>query len=121
MDNVVVVKELIFSLQKRGIVGNIVKVDITKAFDTIDWEFLMEILAARGFGTSWRGWIHHLLGTSKASIIVNDSQSGHVRYRRGLRQGDPLSPLLFVLVINVLGTIFTHALSSQVLYGVPIG
>ena len=50
LDNVVAAEELIFSLQKQGIVGNIMKVDFAKAFNTIDWEFLMDLLVARGVG-----------------------------------------------------------------------
>ena len=87
----------------------------------VDWDFLLEMLTAHGFGMRWVGWIKTILSTSKATILVNGFQCGYVHYRRGLRQGDPLSRLLFVLVIDVLSTMFSHALNSGILYGVPLG
>lgn len=61
------------------------------------------------------------LYSSKANILVNGSPNGYIRYQRGLRQGDPLYPLLFVLVTDVLSWMFTHALRSKILVGVPLG
>lgn len=94
--------------------------DFAKAFDLVDWDFLLEILQERGFGSRWLGWIHYILSTLKDSILVNGSPNGYVRYKRGLRQGDPLSPLLFVLVSDVPSTMFDNALNSHILIGVPL-
>lgn len=121
IDNIATAEELIFSLHKRRLPGHILKVDFSKAFDLVDWDFLFDLLELRGLGGCWIGWITSLLCSSKASIIFNGSQSSYVRYRRGLRQGDPLSSLLFVLVTDVLGCMFKHALNSGVLVGVPLG
>lgn len=78
-------------------------------------------MEARGFGSRWIGWIRCILISSKANILINGSPNGYIRYKRGLWQGDPLSPLLFVLVTDVLSAMFTHALRSNILIGVPIG
>ncbi|XP_039120732.1 uncharacterized protein LOC120257303 [Dioscorea cayenensis subsp. rotundata] len=121
LDNVVAAEEIIFGLQQRGLGGNVVKVDFAKAFDMVDWDFLLEMLEARGFGTRWRQWIASLLRSSKSSILINGSPEGYVRYQRGLRQGDPLSPLLFVLAADDLSTMFNQALDSRVFFGVPLG
>lgn len=95
--------------------------DFAKAFDTVDWEFLFDLLQARGFGSWSVGWISSIFHSSKASILINGSTNGYVRYQRGLRQGDPLSPLLFLLVSDVLCEMFTHAIQSKTLVGVPLG
>ena len=118
LDNVVVAEETIFSLQKRKMPGNIIKVDFAKAFNMVDSDFFLELLHVRGFGDQWIGWIKCILYTSKTSILVNGAVNGYVKHQRGLRQGDPLSHLLFVLDTDVLSTLFSNALSSGVLNGV---
>lgn len=74
-----------------------------------------------GRQSRWVGWIKKILYSSKASILVNGAPIGYIRYQRGLRQGDPLSPLLFVLVTDVLSSMFALALTSKILVGVPLG
>ena len=73
MDNIATAEELIFSLQKRRFPGNVLKVDFSKAFGMVDWDFLLEMLTARGFGMRWVGSIKTILSTSKATILVNGS------------------------------------------------
>ncbi|XP_039140432.1 uncharacterized protein LOC120277641 [Dioscorea cayenensis subsp. rotundata] len=99
-DNIATAQELIFYMQKNHLMGLILKVDFSKAFDSVDWGFLLELLRARRFGERWIGWVQTILTSSKAKFLVNNVQSGYVRFRRGLRQGDPLSPLLFALVVD---------------------
>lgn len=84
-------------MQRHRLLGHIIKMDFSKAFDTVDWDFLLELLKARGFSERWIGWIKSILFSSKPNFLINGKESGYVRYRRRLRQGDPLSPLLFTL------------------------
>ena len=84
MENNVTVKELVYSMQKCKLSENMLKVDFAKAFNIIDWNFLLELLLAHGFRSHWIGWIKSIL-YSKASIIFNRAQSRYIRYQRGLR------------------------------------
>ncbi|XP_058759055.1 uncharacterized protein LOC131632268 [Vicia villosa] len=73
------------------------KADFEKAFDTVDWKFLDYMMEKMGFSEKWRNWISECLRTSKISVLVNGSPTEEFSAGRELRQGDPLSPFLFML------------------------
>ncbi|PRQ36764.1 putative RNA-directed DNA polymerase [Rosa chinensis] len=83
--------------------GNVaIKVDITKAFDTLSWGFLLHVLHAFGFHQKNLHWVHALLRSAKLSLSINGRSVGYFSCGRGVRQGDLLSPLLFCLAEEVL-------------------
>jgi hypothetical protein len=87
----------------------LLKVDIAKAFDTVNWTFLLELLHHLGFSRRWNNWISILLSTTIMKILLNGTPGRRICHARGLRQGDPLSPLMFVLTMEALNALFQLA------------
>lgn len=78
------------------------KLDFEKAYDTVDWICLLAMLRVRCFGDKRIAWIKRWLSSAKTQIIVNGIVGRMIGNRRGLRQGYPLSPLMYVLVVDGL-------------------
>jgi hypothetical protein len=108
-DNFMLVQQSIKSLQKRKVASLFLKLDLSKAFDSVSWAFLLEVLSHMGFGPIWRNLISNLLASSSMQVLLNGSPGNHIRHQRGLHQGDPLSPMLFVLAMDVLSSLFRAA------------
>lgn len=84
-------------MDKRSYGGNLaIKIDIRNAFDTLDWSFLLKMLKTFGFDQRFCNWIEAILASAKLSIYINGRPSGYFSCKRGVRQGDPLSPLFFL-------------------------
>lgn len=93
----------------------LLKLDISKAFDTVQWPFLVEVLSALGFGPKWLAWICGLLATSTTKIAVNGIAGETIYNCQGLRQGSPLSPMLFILCMEPLYHLFECASTAGLL------
>jgi hypothetical protein len=78
------------------------KLDMKKAFDKMEWPFILTIMKKLGFHPTWISWIETCISSSSFSILINGSSFGRFSLGRGLRQGDPLSHFLFILGSIVL-------------------
>ncbi|GJW53439.1 RNA-directed DNA polymerase, eukaryota [Tanacetum coccineum] len=97
------------------------KVEFEKAFDSLNWSFLFSILEQIGFSFKWRNWIHSCLNSAFSSVLVNGSPTKEFKIKRGLRQGDPLLPFLFILSIESLNIALLEATNNNIFHGIQVG
>ncbi|GJW82006.1 putative reverse transcriptase domain, reverse transcriptase zinc-binding domain protein [Tanacetum coccineum] len=112
-DNILLTQELMHNYHlDRGPARCAFKVDIQKAYDTVDWDFLNTILTGFGFHPHMIGWIMECVTSTSFSLSINGCLHGYFKGKRGLRQGDPLSTYLFTLVMEVF-TLMLHRMVRQ--------
>ena len=92
-----------------------------KAYDHVSWDFLMYMLQRCGFSEKWRKWIRYCISTIKFSILINGSPSNFFGSSKRLQQGDPLSPLLFDIVMKALSRKLEVAASARQFLGFSMG
>jgi hypothetical protein len=117
-DGAVILHEVMHELRKRKGAGVIFKIDFEKAYDSIRWEFVEEVLAKKGFDNKLRGWIMSTVRGGKVCVNINGGNGPYFKTHRGLRQGDPLSPLLFNLAVDALAHILDKAKGKGYIKGV---
>ncbi|BAH92770.1 Os04g0563500 [Oryza sativa Japonica Group] len=108
-ENFLYVQGVVRKIHRAKCPAVLLKLDIAKAFDSVSWEFLIELLRHLGFGSKWRDCIAVLLGSSSTTVCINGQDTHRIRLARGLRQGDPLSPLLFDLVMETFAALCNTA------------
>ena len=97
----------------------ICKLDIKKAYDSINWNFLLRVMHKMSFGSKWMGWMWRCISTG-FSILVNGMPTRFFSSSKGLRQGDPLSSYLFVMGMEVLSLLIRRAIDGGFLLGCRI-
>ena len=96
------------------------KLDISKAYDRVEWQFLQGIMDKLGFLVTWINWVMGCITTPSFSILINGKPYGNINPSSGLRQGDPLSPYLFLLCAEGFTSLLAKAEMDRRIKGVSI-
>ena len=94
--------------------------DIERAFDHVNWDYLLLVMSKMGLGQRWIDWIRWCISTTNFSILINGTSSDFFHSTRGLRQGDPLSPYLFLLVMEILNQLLFRAKNGGFIEGFKV-
>ncbi|GKV31769.1 hypothetical protein SLEP1_g40435 [Rubroshorea leprosula] len=121
VDSIVIANETIDAAKRNKKASFVFKLDFEKAYDKVCWEFLDYMMLRMGFDPKWRRWINECLKSVEVSVLLNGSTTRQVKMNRGLRQGDPLSPYLFLLVAEGFNGIISSAINQGLFEGVNIG
>jgi hypothetical protein len=100
MEGVIVLHEMIHELHKKKQNGLILKIDFEKAYNKINWPFVQQTLRMKDFSRKWCQWVASFMEGGHVDIKVNDQVGKKFQPKKGVRQGDPLSPILFNIVVT---------------------
>jgi hypothetical protein len=117
MDNIIHAHELIHTLkiQRRG--GMIIQLDLAKSYDKISWHYMVKTQEAFGFTQHWINWIINLVSMTNYSLLINGAPTKPFWPTRGIRQGDPLSPFMFILMMEGLSRSIKSATTTGEITG----
>ncbi|GJS35629.1 RNA-directed DNA polymerase, eukaryota, reverse transcriptase zinc-binding domain protein [Tanacetum coccineum] len=120
LDGPLILNEVLAWYRQRKKELMVFKVNFEKTFESLRWDFLDIILDKLGFGLKWRAWIKGCLHNARSSVLVNGSPTKEFELFRGLRQGDPMSPFLFILAMEGLHALTCKAEALGLFKGVGI-
>ncbi|GJR63333.1 RNA-directed DNA polymerase, eukaryota [Tanacetum coccineum] len=120
LDGPFILNEILHWCKRKKKQAMFFKVDFAKAYDSVRWDYLLDVLEAFGFGQTWCKWIRGTFSSARASVLVNGSPSNEFSFHCGLKQGDPLSPYLFILIMESLHMSFSRAVDEGLFKGVHL-
>jgi len=121
LDGILIANEIVEDAKRLKKDLLLFKVDFEKAFDSIDWSYLEAVMKKMNFPTLWRKWIMECVSTASASVLVNGSPTDKFKFERGLRQGDPLSPFLFLIAVEGLNVMMNVLVEAGHFSGYKVG
>ena len=122
-DNVIMAYEALHSMhvRKKGKIGSLaLKLDFSKAYDSVEWLFLQGVMQKLGFPEKWIERVMTCVTTTSFSILLDGKPYGNVFPSRGIRQGDPLSPYLFLLYAEGFTSLLAKAENDGKIHGASI-
>jgi len=109
LEGVVILHETVHELHKKKKNGVILKLDFEKAYDKVNWSFVQQTMRMKGFSSVWCKWIEEVVSRGSVGIRINEEVDHSFQTKKELRQGDPLSPILFNLVADMLAILVSRA------------
>ena len=111
------ISDIIEMCNIENVKGFIVSMDIEKAFDSLDHSFLLRVLNKIGFGQNFINWVKIILCNQEACVLNSGTTTNYFKLESGARQGDPISPYLFIIVLEIL---FISIKSNSSIKGIDI-
>jgi hypothetical protein len=121
LDGILVANETVDEARRLKKEVLLFKVDFEKAYDSVDLHYLDEVMKKMNFPTLWRKWMSECVGTTTTSVLVNGSPTDEFCIERGLRQGDPLSPFLFLLAAEGFNVLMMAMVEAGLFQGYKVG
>jgi hypothetical protein len=117
LDGVLVVHEILHELRMKKKMGIVLKLDFKKAYDKVNWKFLEDVLRRNFFDEKWIDWMLRAVQGGKVAVNLNGELGNYFRSFKGLRQGDPMPPLLFNLIADALSEILSTTKEKGLIIG----
>ncbi|KAM0042735.1 putative RNA-directed DNA polymerase [Helianthus debilis subsp. tardiflorus] len=120
LDGPLILNEVIAWAKKKRNQIFLFKIDFAKAYDIVNWNFVSSIMNQMGFPPKWCLWIHGILSSARSSVLINGSPTFEFPCHKGMRQGDPISPFIFLIVMEALSSMIRKASRVGALRGIVL-
>jgi hypothetical protein len=117
MNSMLALHEILHETKRRKKTGVVFKIDFEKAYDKVHWDFLIQSMEKVGYNEIWCSWIRRVMKMGTVAVKLNNTVGNYFLSYKGVRQGDPLSPLLFNLAADVLTRMVASAQQNLLVTG----